>query len=60
MPQSSSPLRTLPRLAVRFIWRSILYVFPFHAAAWEVTAEPIRAMLHADTKDEKDRLTGLW
>jgi hypothetical protein len=35
-------------------------VFPFHAAAWKASSEPIRGLLEGPDNDEKDRLTIIW
>jgi hypothetical protein len=35
-------------------------VFPFHAAAWKASSEPIRHILEEPDGDVKDKLTVVW
>ena len=35
-------------------------VFPFHAAAWKASSEPIRYMLQEPNENTKNKLTAVW
>jgi hypothetical protein len=36
------------------------FLLPFQAAAWKVSSAPVKHMLDARDKEEKDRFTSLW
>lgn len=35
-------------------------LFPFHRAAWQIAADPLRRLLNEPTEDEKNALTKRW
>lgn len=38
----------------------VFLFFPFHAAAWQASADSVKTLLNEPDDKEKDRLTLLW
>jgi hypothetical protein len=45
---------------LRTIAKGFQFIFPFHAAAWEATAEPVRHMLNIVDEQSKHQQVELW